>query len=139
MTTFHARLLEEFKVLFQNIQDGNQLLTSSNQLLTDANNTLNSIDSNTQNGGGTVTTNALAFTEYYSGAQTVNVPQTIQLSLYVFRGNGTLVQTSGNVPLPRNLILDYPFVNFNYLYPAIEFSLNTGNTEIFLQYQLPPS
>lgn len=136
MTTFHTKLLEQFQILFAGLNSGTQLLTDNNQLLTAANNTLTAIDANTS-GGGSGTINALTLTEYYNGQQTVNIPQTIQLSLFVFRGNGTLIQSGGNIPLPRSLTLDYPFVSLNYLYPAIEFTLNTGNTEIFVQYQLP--
>lgn len=118
MTTFNAKILEEIAVLKQE---------------------LTAINSNTGGSGSGTITNAQAVVQYYNGIQTVNLPQSIQLSLVVFRGNGTLVLPGGNIPMPRNFGLDYPFVSFTYLYPEIEFSLNTGNTEIYVQYQLAPS
>ncbi len=124
MTTFYEFLLSKFDLLLTD--------------LSAVNSTLNSINNNTQNGNSS-NTNANSTIEYHNGIGTVNIAPTIQLSLFVFRGNGTLILNTGNVPLPRSFVIDYPFVSTSYIYPALEFTLNTNNTEIFVQYQLPPN
>ncbi|MDJ0723758.1 MAG: hypothetical protein QNJ38_01440 [Prochloraceae cyanobacterium] len=117
MTTFQEVLLNRLDTVNQSVIDVSAAIGSG--------------------GGGTQTINASINLLFFSGQINVTVPPSISASIVVTRGNGTLTAPF-NLPLVRNFNLDLPFRSFNYLYPQIEFTLNTGNSEAYVFYELTP-